>query len=618
MKKSKTKNNKNSDKPKNKLVANRRTNDLQIKTQLVSVKTELKDGVFIFTGPMSVNEFSNNIKIKPNELLINLFKKGKLYNLNSTLSEEEIAEICFEYEYDFQKEEELNETNFMDHLEVNDPKEELEKRPPIITVMGHVDHGKTTLIDKIRKSNVALNENGGITQHTGAYQVLHKKEWITFLDTPGHEAFTAMRSRGAKITDIVILVVAADDGVMPQTIEAIDHARVAGVPLIVFVNKMDKQGIDVEKIKGDLSKYDVLCEEWGGNVPFVYGSALTEEGIDKLFDFILLQAELLELKANKNRSAMGVVIESHIDIGQGTIATLIISNGTLLKRDFIVAGSHYGRIKNITSTSGEELEKAFPGTPVIVTGLNYTPNAGDRFIGFVDEKFAKELANRKAFVDKKSALNLRQTQILNLDQNLKILNIIIKSDVQGTAEALKHSLTSLKNDEVVVNVIRSSVGNVTKSDVLLAQTSDSIIYAFNLKVDGSVKKFADSEKVIIKMETIIYKIIEDVELIIKSKEEPVYEEVITGEALIQKLFYFSKVGTIAGCLVTSGAIKSNTKLRVLRNNKIIHEGVMDTLQNGKNNIKKAEKGTEFGTHIKKFNEIQEGDLLQTYDEVLVS
>ncbi len=617
MKKLKTKNSKNENKSQNK-IANRRTNDLQIKNQLTNIKTELKDGVFIFTGPMTVNEFSNNVKIKPNEILINLFKKGKLYNLNSTLSEEEIAEICFEYEYDFQKEEESNETNFMDHLKVDDPKEELEKRPPIITIMGHVDHGKTTLIDKIRNSNIAIGESGGITQHTGAYQVKHKKDFITFLDTPGHEAFTSMRARGAKVTDIVILVVAADDGVKPQTIEAIDHAKFANVPLIVFVNKMDKQGIDIEKVKGDLSKYDILCEEWGGNIPFVYGSGLTGDGINQLFDIILLQSELLELKANRNRSAMGTVIESRIDIGQGTIATLIIENGTLLKRDFIVAGSHYGRIKNITSTTGEELEKALPGTPVIVTGLNYTPNAGDRFIGFDDEKFAKELANRKAFVDKKNELNLKQTQISNVNSDLKIFNIIIKSDVQGTVEALKHSISAIKNDEVVVNVVRASVGSVTKSDVLLAQTSNSIIYAFNLRVDGSVKKFADSEKVVIKIETIIYKIIEDVELIIKSKQEPKYEEVITGEALIQKLFYFSKVGTIAGCLVVSGTIKSNTKLRVLRNDKIIHDGKLESLQNGKNNIKKAEKGTEFGTHIRKFDNLEEGDKLQTYDEVLVS
>ncbi len=616
MTKLKTKNNKNKSKPKNNL-SSRRTNDSQIKNQLTSVKVELKDGVFIFTGPMSINDFSNNIKIKPNELLVNLFKKGKLYNLNSTLSEEEIAEICFEYDYDFQKEEELNETNFMDHIEIDDTKDELEKRPPIITVMGHVDHGKTTLIDKIRNTNIAKNESGGITQHTAAYQVLYKNELITFLDTPGHEAFTSMRARGAKVTDIVVLVVAGDDGVMPQTIEAIDHAKAANVPLIVFVNKMDKPGVDVEKIKGDLSKVDILSEDWGGNVPFVYGSALMGDGIDKLFDLILLQAELLELKANKNRSAMGNVIESYVDIGKGTIATLIINNGTLLKRDFIVAGSHYGRIKNITSTNGKSLEKAFPGMPVIITGLNYTPNAGDRFIGFEDEKFAKELANKKAFVDKKNELNFKQTQITHSDSDLKILNIIIKSDVQGTAEALKHSLIPLKNDEVVVNVIRASVGNVTKSDVLLAQASNSIIYAFNLKVDGVVKKFANTEKVIVKTETIIYKIIEDVEMIIKSKQEPKYKEVIIGEALIQKLFYFSKVGTIAGCLVLNGIIKANSKLRIFRNDLIIHEGKLDSLQNGKNNIKKSEKGTEFGTHIKQFNDVREGDKLQTYDEVLV-
>ena len=595
------------------------SNDEQIKTQLLDVKVELKDGVFIFTGPMSAADFAKRIGKPVTEILTTFFHKGKLYNLNSTLSEEEIAEICFEYGYDFKKEVELNESNFMDHFVIDDDEDDLEVRAPIITIMGHVDHGKTTLIDYIRKSNVAQAEAGGITQHTGAYQVEYHEKMITFLDTPGHEAFTAMRAHGAKVTDIVILVVAADDGVMPQTKEAIDHARAANVPIIVFVNKMDKEQAKPDQVKADLAQLDIVAEDWGGPHHFVYGSALKGQGIDQLFEAILLQAEIMELKANTNRSPIGTVIEAHIDVGRGTVATLIVANGTLYRRDFIVAGSNYGRIKTLLDVSGREIDSAGPGTPVVVTGLNYLPKSGDKFLAFEDEKFAKKLATKKAFADKQNELNTKNITLqLQTHENKQPLNIIIKSDVQGTAEALRYSLSQLSNEDAVVNIVRYSSGSVSKSDILLARAANCIIFAFNLKIDAGVKALAEQEKVTIRTSSVIYEIIEEVKQIIKSYGAPEYEEVIQGEALIQKIFYYSKVGNIAGCLVTSGQIKANAKMRLFRAGKLIHEGLLETLQHGKDAIKKVENGREFGTHIKGFNEIAEGDVIQTYEDVLVT
>lgn len=600
-----------------KIKSKRISNDDEIKSQLVDIKVELKDGVFIFTGPMSVNEFAKRINKSTNEILTNLFKKGIMYTLNSILSEEEIAEICLEYGFDFQKEIELNESNFMDHFEINDDQKDLVPRPPIITIMGHVDHGKTTLIDKIRKSNITSTEAGGITQHTGAYQVNHKKRLITFLDTPGHEAFTAMRLNGAKVTDIVILVVAADDGVMPQTIEAIDHAKAAKVPIIVFINKMDKTNADPEKVKGDLSKYDILAEDWGGDTTFIYGSGLTGRGIEDLFEAIILQADILDLKANKNRSPIGTVIEANILTGKGTIATLMITNGTIYKRDFIVAGSNFGRIKTLLNIEGKEIESAGPGTPVIITGLNYLPKSGDKFLGFEDEKFAKKLANKKAFSDKQNEL-INKNINLNNASDKKIINLIIKSDVQGTAEAIKYSLSKLSNKDVIINIVRYSSGAITNSDILLAKASNAIIFAFNLKVDAAIRNQATQEKIIIKTSSIIYEIIEEVENIIKSYGEPEYEEIKVGEAVIQKIFFYSKVGNIAGCLTTHGVIKINTKMKLIRNGKVIHEGILETLQHGKDAIKKIEKGKEFGTHIKEFDDIKEGDIIETYENVLIN
>ena len=593
----------------------RKLNKDEIKTQLTSVKTELKDGVFVFTGPMSIMHFAEAVKKPANEIIKHFFMGGKMYNINHTLDEEEIAELVMEYGYDFQKENQVDAQNFMDEVVISDDDNETITRAPIITVMGHVDHGKTTLIDKIRGANVAEGEAGGITQHTGAYQIEYGGRKITFLDTPGHEAFTAMRSRGAKATDIVILVVAADDGVMPQTKEAIDHAKAANVPLIVFVNKMDKPGVDPEKIKGELSNEDIVADDWGGNNQFVYGSALKGEGIEDLFKSINLEAEMLELRANPNRLPVGIVIESRLDKGRGSVATIIVQHGTLMPRDFVVAGSKYGKIRTLEDHAGNSLESAGPGTPVIITGLNYTPNAGDKFFGFKDEKFAKNLANEKEFADKQQ--QLRAKSVMEVKDGQKVVNIIVKADVQGTAEAVKYSLAKLKNEEVMVNVVRASVGAISKSDVLLAQASKAIIYSFNVKPSGDVEKSAEENKVQIKYYNIIYKMIEDLEALIKGMKTIQYKEVYTGRAQVLKTFFYSKVGTIAGAMMEDGYMESNSKVKVYRGEKLIHEGRIDSLQRGPDSLKLAEKGKDFGTHVHKFNDILEGDFIEAFkDEVI--
>ncbi len=591
----------------------RKTNLNDVKTQLKEIKTELKDGIFVYTGPMTISEFALAIKIPATEIVKAFFMEGKVLNLNSTLDEEQIAELCIKYEFDFQKENQITASNFMEEISIDDHHDDLIKKAPIVTIMGHVDHGKTTLIDKIRNANVAAGEAGGITQHTGAYQIEYNKEKITFLDTPGHEAFTAMRSRGAKITNIVVIVVAADDGVMPQTKEAIDHAKASKVPIIVFVNKMDKPGANAEKVKADLSALEIVADDWGGDHQFIYGSGLTGDGIDKLFTAINLEAEMLELKANPKRLGLGVVVESHLDAGKGAVATIIVENGTILLRDFIVAGSHYGRIRSLTDTNGKKITEAGPGTPAIITGLKYVPVAGDRFVGFKDEKFAKQLADKKKFSDKQKTLKSKNA--VQIKDGVKVLNIIIKADTQGTAEAVKHALNKTKNEEAQVNILRASAGAVTKSDVLLAHASNAIIYGFNIRPTGSVKQFAEHEKVTIKPHTIIYKIIEEVEELLNGMKAIVFEEKVMGEAKIIKVIFSSKVGNIAGSVVTQGIIESGTKMRLIRDGITIHEGTLDSLQRGPDQAKKVELGKEFGTHIKKYNDIKVDDIIETYKEV---
>ncbi|MGX9340591.1 translation initiation factor IF-2 [Mycoplasma sp. 4044] len=593
----------------------RKSNLEDVKSHLKNAEIKLQDGVFYFTGPMTISDFSQSISIKPNDVIMHFFKKGIAKTLNTSLTEEEIAELCLEFDYDFVKSENVNAQNVVDSLVISHEGAKLTQRPPVVTIMGHVDHGKTTLIDKIRNSNVISTEFGGITQHTGAYQVTHNNSKITFLDTPGHEAFTEMRSRGAKVTDIVVLVVAADDGVKPQTKEAIAHSKAAGVPMIVFVNKMDKPNADGEKVKAQLSENDVVSEEWGGDVQFVYGSALQGKGINELFDAIFVLSEMLELKADFDREAIGTIVESRLDKGKGVVATVIVENGTLLTRDFIVAGSQYGKIRSMTDSEGNEIQKATPGMPCVITGLNKNPSAGDKFVGLSDEKYAKKLAEEKAFLDKQKELS--EKNIVVADGDKKIVNVIIKTDVQGVAEAIKSALSKLGNDEATLNIIQASNGDVTKADVTLASTCNGIIYGFNVSINESVKSLADQKGVEVKLHNVIYKIVDELEAKLKGLKEPVYEEKQIAEAIILQIFYYSKVGNIAGCKVLSGQVKANSKVEVIRNNKVVYKGVIDSLKKEKNDVKTVDNGFEFGTHIKDFDMIKVDDTLKFYEDVLV-
>ncbi|WP_336619112.1 translation initiation factor IF-2 [Mycoplasma phocimorsus] len=588
----------------------------QIKSQLKDVVSEVKDGVLIYSGKMSVADLASKLKINANELIKYFLLKGKAYPLTYALSEEEIAEVCFDRGIDIKKENEINASNFLNEVEFVDDDSQLTSRPPVVTVMGHVDHGKTTLIDKIRKTNIVETESHGITQHTGAYQVIHKKKKITFIDTPGHEAFTQMRSRGAKITDIVVLVVAADDGVMPQTKEAIAHSKAAKVPMIVFINKIDKPNKDIERIKAELSAEDVIVEEYGGDTQVVLGSALQGKGIDELFDRITLLAELLDLKANRRRYPIGTVIESKLDKGVGSVTTLIVENGTLYKGDFIVAGSKYGRVRKLMDSNYNELKHAHPGTPVLVTGLNYLPLAGDRFVGFKDEKFAKKLATEKEEHDKKVNLYEKSQDVDN--DGKKIINVIIKSDTQGTAEAIKGAIDKKSNNDAIIRVISSAGGQLTKSDLLLAQTSGAYIFCFNVKPDAVIRQGAKSMGIKHTTHSTIYKIIEDVELILSNNEMPIYEDKKIGLAHIIKVFTYSKVGKIAGCVQDEGVVRYNSKVKVIRNNHVIHFGFIDSLRRELNDAKEVVKGKTFGLHIKGFNNIQEDDVLEFWEEVKIN
>ncbi|ASI54166.1 translation initiation factor IF-2 [Metamycoplasma hyosynoviae] len=600
----------------NKKQDKRKSNDERIKEQLSSTtETKLEDGVFTFHGALTISDFAEKTKKSPSLVISYFFKNGKIKTINTFLNEEEIAELCLEFNLDFKKEDIIDATNYIDKIDLNDFSDELVSRPPIVTIMGHVDHGKTTLIDQIRKSNVLSSEFGGITQHTGAYQVVYNKKKITFLDTPGHEAFTEMRARGAKVTDIVVLVVAADDGVKPQTVEAIDHAKAANVPIIVFVNKIDKPTIDLEKVKSQLSENNIICEEWGGDVQFIYGSAMKNKNIDQLLEAIFLQAELLDLKASLNRDPIGTIIESKLDKGKGVVSTVIVQNGTLYPRDFIVAGGQYGNIRSLLSFDGKPLDKATPGMPCIITGLNHNPAVGDKFIVLSDEKFAKKLADERAYLDKQQELSEKNS--ISIQDGMKVINVLIKADVQGTAEAIKNAILKIKNEEVAINVIRATAGEINKADVILAEASNARIYTFNnSNINSAIKSLAEQKKIKIIQHNIIYKIIEELTALIKTLKEPVYIDELIGSAQVIQLFYYSKVGTIAGCKQLQGVCKEFSKVEVYRKEKLIHKGVIETLKREKNDVKIVEKGFEFGTHIKDFDKIEVDDELKFYEEVL--
>jgi translation initiation factor IF-2 len=497
---------------------------------------------------------------------------------------------------------------------------QLKPRPPVVTIMGHVDHGKTTLLDTIRKTHVTQGEFGGITQHIGAYQVSLEGRKVTFLDTPGHEAFTAMRARGAQITDIVVLIVAADDGVMPQTKESIDHAKAAGVPMVVAVNKIDKAGANPDKVMAELSECGVMPEEWGGETPFVQISAKSGLGVDDLLETLLLVADMQELKANPDRLASGTVIEAKLDKGRGPVATLLVQQGTLKSGDSVVVGTSYGRVRKMTNDRGMELKQATPSMPVEIIGLNEVPRAGDVFMAYDSYKKASEIAearNTKKIEQERNATSARSLEDLSrqiAQGDMKEINILIKADVQGSAEALKASMEKLEVDTVQVNVIRSTVGTITESDIMLASASNAIIYGFNIRPTAAIRKKAEEEGVEIRLHNIIYKALEELEGAMKGMLAPVYEEVITGQAEVRQTYKASKVGTIAGCYVTDGVVKRDSKVRLIRDGIVIYTGNMGSLRRFENDVKEVTSGFECGLTIENFNDIKVGDLIEAFED----
>lgn len=575
------------------------------------------DGVVEYEEGITVDELSQKIGQTPANVIKVLFMLGTMVTINSSLDDEQVELICMEYGLECKKVVPVSEVNFEDLEVVDDPKD-LEPRPPVITIMGHVDHGKTTLLDHIRKSRVAEGEFGGITQHIGAYQVSVKGKKITFLDTPGHEAFTAMRARGAMITDIVIIVVAADDGVMPQTREAVDHALAAGVPIIVAVNKIDKPGADPQRIMTEVSELGLMPEEWGGDVPYVNISAKQGIGIDELLETVTVVAELAELKANPKRMAYGSVIEGRLDKGRGPVATLLIQNGTLRSGNPIVVGATYGRVRQLVDDRGREIKAAGPATPVEITGLNDVPEAGDKFMVFETEKEARHVGEERA--QKKIEEERNSTSAMSLDDlfsqmksgEVVDLNIIVKADVNGTAEAVKSSLEKIDVEGARVNVIRSTVGAISESDILLASASKAIIYGFNVRPDANVRRKADEEGVEIRLHQVIYKMVEEIEAAMKGMLATEMEEVVTGQAEIRHIYKVSKVGNIAGCYVTDGSIKRDCGIRLIREGIIVYEGKLASLKRFKDDAKEVNQGYECGLTIENYNDIKEGDIVEGY------
>ena len=604
---------------KKKNIKNKGNNKKKMISNFPSKKEEkaIVDGVVEYEEGITVDELSQKIGQTPANVIKVLFMLGTMVTINSSLDDEQVALICMEYGLECKKVVPVSEVNFEDLEVVDDPKD-LVPRPPVITIMGHVDHGKTTLLDHIRKSRVAEGEFGGITQHIGAYQVSVKGKKITFLDTPGHEAFTAMRARGAMITDIVIIVVAADDGVMPQTREAVDHALAAGVPIIVAVNKIDKPGADPQRIMTEVSELGLMPEEWGGDVPYVNISAKQGTGIDELLETVTVVAELAELKANPKRMAYGSVIEGRLDKGRGPVATLLIQNGTLRSGNPIVVGATYGRVRQLVDDRGREIKAAGPATPVEITGLNDVPEAGDKFMVFETEREARHVGEERA--QKKIEEERNSTSAMSLDDlfsqmksgEVVDLNIIVKADVNGTAEAVKSSLEKIDVEGARVNVIRSTVGAISESDILLASASKAIIYGFNVRPDANVRRKADEEGVEIRLHQVIYKMVEEIEAAMKGMLAPEMEEVVTGQAEIRHIYKVSKVGNIAGCYVTDGSIKRDCGIRLIREGIIVYEGKLASLKRFKDDAKEVNQGYECGLTIENYNDIKEGDIVEGY------
>lgn len=599
---------------------------LNKKKAMYKNKTKLKgndasnDSIILYEEGETVSSLANKLGVSAPDIIKKLISLGLMMNLNQVISFENAEIVVLDYGKTLKKSETRDISNFEEY-EVIDDEADLVLRPPVIIVMGHVDHGKTTLLDYIRKSHVAAGEAGGITQAIGAYQIDYNGSKITFIDTPGHAAFTAMRARGASVTDIVIIVVAADDGVMPQTKEAVEHAISAGVPIVVAVNKMDKPSANPDKIMQEMAELNLTPEAWGGNIPFVNISAVTGFGIDSLLDTVLAIAEVSELKANPNRYAIGTVIETRADKALGSVASILIQNGTLRLGDPIVAGTVYGRIRTLKNDQGVNIISAGPSTPVEITGLNGSPAAGDKFMAFESEKEAKEIAEKREI----EAKNQKQKkEVVSFDDlfnkikgGAKEIKVVLKCDVRGSEEAVKSALEKLSTDEVKIKVIRSGIGGITESDVILANASDAVVIGFNVVPSNITKDVAKEYGVEIRLYQIIYKLVEEMELAMKGMLDPEYEEKVLGTASIKRMFKFSKVGSIAGCIVTSGIIKNKAQVRVIRDGVIIYDGIIASLQREKDTVKEVKNGLECGITIENFNDLKEGDIFEVYENVEV-
>ena len=584
--------------------------------KLESNENSVSEDVVLYKDGMTVEEIAEAL----NDTTVNVIKKliglGVMASKNDSIDFDTASVIASDYNKTLKKEETQDISNF-ENYEIEDKEEDLVERPPIVTIMGHVDHGKTTLLDFIRKSNVASGEAGGITQAIGAYTASYNGKKITFIDTPGHEAFTEMRARGAAVTDIVIIIVAADDGVMPQTEEAIDHAKAAGVPIIVAINKIDKPDANPEKVMEQLANHGLTPEEWGGDIIVNKISAATGEGVNELLDSVLLVAEMKEYKANPKRYATGVVIESRQDKHVGSVVSLIIQNGTLRLGDPIVVGTKFGKVRTLKNDKGENIVEAGPSTPVEVTGLSSLPSAGDKFMAFETEKKAKEIADERELRSKKES-NTKKSLTLedlfgDIKEGLKEINIVLKADVNGSAEACRNSLLKIDVEGVKLSVIRAGVGAITESDIVLAEASNAIVIGFNVRASSKVEAFAKEHGVQIKTYDIIYKLVEAVEHAMKGLLDKTYSEKLTGKLEIRKIFKFSKVGLIAGCHVKEGTIKNNSHAKIIRDNVVVYDGKIKSLQHEKDSVKEVTKGMDCGLTLDACNDYKEGDIIEAYD-----
>jgi len=606
---------KNSD---NKITANNKKRNVQedrYNQNSTSEKGSSKN--VIYTGSLTVGELAKQLGKEPSEIIKKLLFLGVMATINQELELDAIQLISEEYGVTVEEKIEIDEDQF-ELFDDSDEEQDLQERSPVVTIMGHVDHGKTTLLDAFRNSRVVSGEAGGITQHIGAYQAIVNDKRITFLDTPGHAAFTTMRARGAQVTDITILVVAADDGVMPQTVEAINHAKAANVPIIVAVNKMDREEANSERVKQELTEHGLIPEDWGGDTIFVPVSALKHEGLEELLEMILLVAEVQELKANPDRLAKGTIIESQLDKGKGAVATVLVQNGTLRVGDPIVAGTAYGKVRAMVNDRGKRIKEAGPSTPVEITGLNEVPHAGDPFIVFEEERKARVIGEKRANKLRESELN--STARVTLDDlykqiqegEIKELNVIIKADVQGSVEALHGSLEKIDVEGVRVKIIHKGVGAITETDVTLASASNAIIIGFNVRPEPQARASAEREKVDVRLHRIIYNVIDEIKAALQGMLDPEYQEVVTGRAEIRQVFKASNIGTIAGSYVIEGKVTRNGSARVIRDGIVIFEGDIDSIKRFKDDVKEVQQGYECGITIKNFSDIKEGDFVESF------